>query len=200
MNHLQDAELMALVRSGNHSAFAVLLDRHTSKFFTLAVHSLGRHADAEDVVQSCFIKLWQNPSGWDPAKSKFTTWFYRVVVNACHDWRRKSQRVDQEELSEGHYSYNKVPSEEESALLRTTEIRQQQLLETAIAALPSAQRDAINLVVYSGLPQKEVAEIMDISVKALESLLVRAKRSMQKTVAELVTATQSDKLESETLG
>lgn len=200
MNQLPDAELMALIRSGDHSAFAVLLDRHTTKFFTLAAHSLGRHADAEDVVQSCFIKLWQNPVAWDPAKAKFTTWFYRVVVNACHDWRRKSQTVDHEELKESHYSHTKVASEEEGAVLRADEARQQQFLEIAIAALPSSQRDAINLAVYSGLPQKEVAEIMDISVKALESLLVRAKRSMHTTVAELLTAAQSNNLKSETLG
>jgi RNA polymerase sigma-70 factor (ECF subfamily) len=62
---------------------------------------------------------------------------------------------------------------------------QQRCLEIAIAELPASQRDAINLVVYSELPQKQAAQIMGISLKALESLLVRAKTGMTKSVNKM---------------
>ncbi len=176
---------MPLVVAGNHAAFAELVGRHRERFFALAYRSLQHRADAEDVVQSAFIKLWQKPDVWDSSKSQFTTWFYRLIVNACHDQRRKNKRsLDVDDLF--LEPVTDLTASEQSALENQQHIRQQQHdLELAISRLPASQRDAINLVVYSELPQKQAAEIMGLSLKALESLLVRAKRSMARTVSEL---------------
>jgi len=193
-----DDGLMAEVRKGNHDAFAALVTRHSQHFYALAYRTLGNQDDAQDIVQNAFVKLWQKPQLWQPNKAKFTTWFYRVIVNACHDYRRKygrSVNVDNsmfEELS------RPVDSEQAALEDKQNVSRQQQALEFSIANLPSSQRDAINLVVYSELPQKQAAQVLGVSLKALESLLIRAKRAMAKTVNEFEdnnAAIMSDKIE-----
>lgn len=182
---LSDGELMALVVAGDHAAFATLVGRHGQRFFALAYRSLQQQADAEDVVQTAFIKLWQKPQYWDSSKGLFTTWFYRLIVNACHDLRRKRNHMADvdDQFAEPHIET--VPSEQSSLEQQQHDQRQRHFVELAVRRLPASQRDAINLVVYTELPQKQAAEIMGLSLKALESLLVRAKKSMAKTVSEL---------------
>src|SRR6266508_5272283 len=85
-----DHELLALIQDGNGQAFAMLVERHTERFYRLAYRYLQSKAAAEDVVQDAFLKLWENPAIWQPEhNSKFTTWFYRVVVNLCLDLRKR---------------------------------------------------------------------------------------------------------------
>jgi len=173
---------MALVCSGKHDAFAELVARHTDRFFALAFRTLRNSSDAEDIVQNAFIKLWQNPSNWNSDKSQFTTWFYRVVINACHDHMRKHKAMVNVDDDVIEVLAEPTSCEQTSLEKNQTQVQQQQLLGDAIKQLPSSQRDALNLVVYLALPQKEVAEIMGITVKAVESLLVRAKRSVAKAI------------------
>ena len=191
--NLSDVELVALIVEGDHDAFSEIVAKHTDRFFALAFRTLHNKSDAEDVVQTAFIKFWQKPQSWNSDKSQFTTWFYRVVINACHDHHRKQKRnVD---IDEKIFDNILEPIDSEQTLLEQHQhdCQRKKLLEFAISKLPASQKDALNLVVYSELPQKQAAEIMNISLKALESLLVRAKRSMTKTVKELqVKVTQSE--------
>ncbi len=175
---------MSAVCQGDHAAFAILVRRHTPKFHTLAYHSLQDRDLADEALQSAFIKLWQRPDSWDGKKSMFTTWFYRVVINACHDLRRTFKNT--QSVDESAFDLLLPPSDSEQRVLEESQqrTRQEYYLELAISRLPASQRDALNLVVYSSLPQREVAEILGLSVKAVESLLVRAKRSLRKHIAQ----------------
>ena len=190
---LSDNDLISLICEGNHDAFAEVVKRHTDRFLALAFRTLQNRGDAEDVVQGAFIKLWQKPQSWDSSKSQFTTWFYRVVVNACHDHRRKHKRVLDVDDQIIELAIEPVASEQVTLEAQQHEAWRRQYLEIAISRLPASQKDALNLVVYSELPQKQAAQIMNVSLKALESLLVRAKRSMAKTVNELTNAAKLDK-------
>lgn len=190
---LSDSDLIPLISQGNHDAFAEVVSRHTDRFLALAFRTLHNRGDAEDVVQASFIKLWQKPQSWDGSKSKFTTWFYRVVVNACHDHRRKHKRVLDVDDQILDLVCEPVDSEQVSLEEQQEHAWQKRCLEVAISRLPTSQKDALNLVIYSELPQKQAAEIMGVSLKALESLLVRAKRTMAKTVKELNATVPFDK-------
>lgn len=183
--NLDDPELMSLIVKGNHDAFAEMVTRHTDRFLALAYRTLQNRSDAEDVVQAAFIKVWQKPQAWDGSKSLFTTWFYRVVVNACHDHRRKHKRMVEIDDQVLDVVVGAEESEQEVLEQEQQKLWQKKCVEIAISKLPASQRDALNLVVYSELPQKQAAKVMNISLKALESLLVRAKRAMAKTVNEL---------------
>ena len=79
-----DESLLARVGEGDGPAFAMLVRRHSDRYYRLAYRYTARREEAEDIVQAAFIKLWETPDIWDPRRgAKFTTWFYRVVVNLC---------------------------------------------------------------------------------------------------------------------
>jgi RNA polymerase sigma-70 factor (ECF subfamily) len=167
-----DAILMARVRQGNHTAFACLAERHADRFYLLAYRYLQHRQEAEDIVQQAFIQLWEQPERWNPAKqTRFTTWFYRVIVNACLD-ARKGRRVLTEVTEEPN----------DKALLPDGKLQrheEQQALEREIQALPERQQTALNLCFYEGLSNQEAAEVMGVGLKALQSLLMRAKTTLK---------------------
>ena len=168
-----DNELLALIQDGSSQAFALLVERHTERFYRLAYRYVQSKEAAEDVVQDAFLKLWEDPHRWQADKNaKFTTWFYRVVVNLCLDWQKKKQPV---ELNEDM----PIIDERESADEAMQRKQQQIALECAIAALPERQRTAINLCYDEGLSNQEAADVMAINLKALQSLVMRAKTTLK---------------------
>jgi RNA polymerase sigma-70 factor, ECF subfamily len=169
----EDHELLALIQDGNGQAFAALVERHTARFYRLAYRYLQNKEAAEDMVQDAFVKLWENPALWQPGRnSKFTTWFYRIVVNLCLDLRKKKKPaalVDEISLID-----DREPVDE-----MMIQAQEQQALEKEIAALPERQRTALNLCFDEGLSNQEAAEIMGLNLKALQSLIMRAKTTLK---------------------
>lgn len=173
-----DESLMVRIQRGDHQAFATLVRRHTDRFYGLAYRSCGDQNMAEDIVQEAFMKLWNKPQSWKADKgAKFTTWFYRVVVNQAHDFtRRKKAEYGADDLD----IYADERAAQDVAMQQDEEQAQ---LESAIAELPERQRDALNLCFYEGLSNKEAAVILGVGVKALESLLMRAKKGLKDELA-----------------
>lgn len=169
----EDHELLALIQDGNGQAFAVLVERHTERFYRLAYRYLQNKQAAEDVLQDAFVKLWENPSLWQPQRgSKFTTWFYRIVVNLCLDLRKKKQPValnDENSLMDQRQPVDEM-------MIR---FQERQALEREIAALPERQRSALNLCFDEGLSNQEAAQVMGVNLKALQSLIMRAKTTLK---------------------
>src|SRR5262245_60475649 len=169
-----DRELLALVREGNHQAFAELVQRHTGRFYRLAYRYVQNRETAEDVVQDAFLKLWENPAIWRPERSsKFTTWFYRIVVNLCLDWQKKKRPMPLDEAIP-------VADDTETIDEAMTRLQAQKLLEKEIAALPERQRTALNLCFDEELSNQEAAEALGLNLKALLSLVMREKITFRK--------------------
>ena len=173
-----DHELLERIQDGNGQAFAALVERHTDRFYRLAYRYLQSKEAAEDVVQDAFLKLWENPALWQPQRnSKFTTWFYRVVVNLCLDLRkRKRPAVLEDETS---IIDERPPADE--MMIRAQE---QDALEKEIGSLPERQRSALNLCFDLGLTNQEAAEIMGLRLKALQSLIMRAKTTLKERMKD----------------
>ena len=170
-----DESLMALIRQGSHQAFSILVRRHTDRFYAAAFRMTGRASEAEDLVQDAFLKIWQKPDIWkDDKGAKFTTWFYRILVNQNIDRMRKNQKVVSDEGIMPFIADAGNSPEENTAI-----DEEQRRLEAAIAVLPERQRTALNLCFYEGLSNAEAAGIMGVKVKALESLLIRAKTGLR---------------------
>lgn len=168
-----DHELLALLQQGSGQAFASLVERHAERFYRLTYRFLQDRAAAEDIVQDAFLKLWENPANWQPERgTKFTTWFYRVVVNLCLDQRKKKGAV-------GFDSAPELIDERESADETLMRSETQRILEKEIAALPERQRTALNLCFDEGLSNQEAAEVMGVKLKALQSLIMRAKTTLK---------------------
>jgi len=169
-----DEELLALIQHGSQEAFSVLVHRHTERFYRLAYRYLQSKETAEDVVQDAFVKLWEDPGRWQAERNnKFTTWFYRVVVNLCLDWQKKKKPL---ELGDQELSMADDRDLPDIAMIHAQE---QKILEKEIAALPERQRTALNLCFDEGLSNQEAAEVMGLKLKALQSLVMRAKTTLK---------------------
>ncbi len=168
-----DEELMGRIRNGDRDAFSMLVMRHTRKYYSLAYRMLSSREEAEDIVQESFITLWTNPAGWDGGrKTKFTTWFYRVVANACIDRKRKNTPL---RMEDGFDPPDEGRGAEEALEMK----RNRENIDACVRELPESQQTALALCFYEGVSNREAAEIMGVSVKALESLLMRAKASLR---------------------
>jgi RNA polymerase sigma-70 factor (ECF subfamily) len=171
--HLDDESLIRKIQEGKHEAFREIVDRHSKRFYSTAYRLLFSKNDAEDIVQQAFLKLWERRLFWNPSKgAKFTTWFYRVVVNLCLDHNRKKKPMP---LCENMEPVDRHDGQE--TLL--DQKRRQALLDRFIQELPERQQLALTLCFYEGLSNQEAAEIIGIKLKALQSLIMRAKTTMK---------------------
>jgi RNA polymerase sigma-70 factor (ECF subfamily) len=171
-----DAELLRAIAGGDRSAFDRLSRRHLDRAYGVALRMTGSRADAEDVVQDVFLRLWQRPDAWRPGQAQFSTWLYRVVVNRCLDLKRRPRGTDLDSVEEPQAP----DANAEDSLLDAERGR---ALDSAVNQLPERQRAAIVLTYTAGLRNVEAASAMDISVKAFEALLVRAKRELRDHLA-----------------
>ena len=172
-----DEYLAEQAGKGDKAAFAALVGRHSRKFYAAAFRLVLRQEDAEDVVQDAFIKLWDGRAAWQEGKSaKFTTWFYRIVVNQSLDHIAKRKDGRKRELSDD------MVSGEEAADNVLWAKQQDYAVAGALAELPERQRTAITLFYKEELSQKETADIMGLTPKAVESLIGRAKQTLKERI------------------
>ena len=170
-----DADLIPGLMAGNEAAFGQLMDRHLSIIQALAFHMLGDVFMAEDVAQTVFLKTWQNAPKWTPGKARLLTWMRRVATNQCLDIIKKKRPVLMETLPE---NVNETPE----AFDNLVADERKAAVETALSALPGRQRAALTLSYYQHVSQIDGAKILDISVAAYESLLVRARKSLKNSL------------------
>jgi RNA polymerase sigma-70 factor (ECF subfamily) len=171
-----DAELLQAIAGGDRSAFDRLSRRHLDRAYGVALRMTGSRADAQDVVQDVFLRLWQRPDAWRPGQAQFSTWLYRVVVNRCLDLKRRPRGTDLDSVEEPQ----DPDANAEDSLL---DAERNRALDSAVKQLPERQREAIVLTYTAGLRNAEAASAMEISVKAFEALLVRAKRELRDFLA-----------------
>ena len=173
-----DAALVARAGRGDRAAAQELMARHLPKMMTLARRMLSDRGEAEDAVQDAFLKVWTHAARWEPGKAKFETWLYRVTLNQCYDRLRRRIPAN---LDEAIDIADAAPSPE----ARLGNVAIQAEIERAISDLPERQRAAILLCHYQECGNIEAAEILGISVEALESLLARGRRTLRAQLAHL---------------
>ena len=182
---LDDEHLLALMSKPHgadrkQQAFSFLMQRHLDKVRALAWRTLQSHADTDEVAQEVFLKIWHKPDSFKPGKAKFSTWLYRVTLNACIDRQRKTKTVALEPLESVLPDTQPTP---EQALSNEQQNQQRsKRVSIAMANLPERQRQAITLSHFEGISNIEAAEILETSIEAVESLLGRARRSLKKTL------------------
>jgi len=171
-----DDELVAAVARGDEAACRRLMERHLPRMVALARRMLGNQADAEDVAQEVFLRVWTHAERWQPGRAQFGTWLHRVATNLCLDRLRKRRPENIDDIPEPASS---EPQPDEN--LERRELAER--VEAALQALPERQRLAVVLSHYQGLSNIEAAEILEVSVEAVESLLGRARRQLRDTLA-----------------
>ena len=174
--NLEDAELLARFAKGDRTAAQVLTARLAPLVFAQAFRMLGDRAEAEDVTQDSLLRLWHAAPDWQPGQAKVTTWLYRVTSNLCIDRMRKRKRHSGEEVPD-------MPDERPDMERRLQDRARAQALRAALGDLPDRQKQAMVLRHLEGLSNPDVAQIMQISVEAVESLMSRGKRSLAHALA-----------------
>jgi RNA polymerase sigma-70 factor (ECF subfamily) len=176
-------DLMARIAKGDDSAFEILVNRHQTSILNLVYRFIGDRTQAKDLAQEVFIRVWQAAKTYKP-EAKFTTWLYRITANLCLNELKSARRKKwfsflQSDEDSGNTFEETIADSSPSAedfLLSKERSRQ---ISDALQSLPENQRMALVLKRYDGLSYEEVAQIIGCSVSAVESLLVRAKRTLQ---------------------
>jgi RNA polymerase sigma-70 factor (ECF subfamily) len=141
----------------------------------LAESILGGTIDADDIAQEAFVRVWKGGASFDPTVARFTTWLYRIVVNLAID-RSRRPRGDPIEKAEH------VATDEPGALANLIANEEQNAIAECISQLPDHQRAAIALFHFEGLSGREAAAAMEMTEKAFESLLMRARATLKQRV------------------
>jgi RNA polymerase sigma-70 factor (ECF subfamily) len=186
---ISNEELMARIAKGDEDAFEILVNRHQTFVLNLIYRFIGDRTQAKDLAQEVFIKVWQAAKSYE-SKAKFTTWLYRITANLCLNELKSARRrrwfsfhssdEDSENSIEDSISDGSLNAED---LLLAKE-RSSQILD-ALQSLPDNQRMALILKRYDDLSYQEISQILGCSVSAVESLLVRAKRTLQEKLKKL---------------
>ncbi len=174
---LSDADLLAAYAAGDMSAAQVLSARLLPRVMGQAVRMLGDRSEAEDVAQDAMIRLWQNAARWRTGEAQVSTWLYRVVSNLCIDrLRRRARNVPLESVAD--------PADERPDVVTDMQAKTRLMaLSEALAQMPERQAQAVALRHLEGLSNPEIATIMDISVRSVESLTARGKRALAALLA-----------------
>jgi RNA polymerase sigma-70 factor (ECF subfamily) len=173
-----DELLMARVAAGDQAAFRLLMARHIQRSMRLAQRVTGNAADAEEVAQEAFLRLWTKADTWQEGRGRFTTWFFRIVMNLCLDRKRRQPFLPLDSVEE--------PADQRRGAtegIYEREVSRQ--VGGAIAELPERQRAALVMCYYEEMSNIEAASALSISVSALEALLVRARRTLKIKLAAL---------------
>ena len=173
-----DDALLVLFANGDRQAAQELTVRLGPRVFGVALRVLGDRSEAEDVAQDAMMRLWRFAPEWQPGKAKVSTWLYRVTMNLCLDIKRRQRAKT--------VSLDRVPDLADGAQDAVDQMQDKaraDALQQALMTLPDRQRQAVVLRHIEGISNPEIAEIMDISTEAVESLTARGKRALSTALA-----------------
>ena len=176
----EDVRLMRLIAGGDTTAFEQLIERHQTLVAGTVARMLGSNSDVEDIAQQVFIRVWKS-AGRYVARAKFTTWLLKITRNLVFNEMRRAKRhphlpvqIDPEA--------EEMPLKDEAMATPDANLLQAELqaeIEKAIMLLPNTQRMALVLRRYEELSYEEIADVLDLSVPAVKSLLFRARTELR---------------------
>lgn len=186
---MDDNELIErVIRTNDNSAFAELVNRYQRLVYVTCSAIVPVSADVADLVQEVFVELYQSLELFR-GESKLSTWLYRIAVNKSLNFLRKSKRqmlfnnwhFTNAEESTAQFQIDEADCQADYSI---TNNENRKILRRAIARLPQNQRMAFMLNKYQELSYIQVAQVMDISVSSVESLLFRARVNLRKLIAD----------------
>jgi len=185
----RDLSLMRRIALGDTAALEELVEIHQHAVTGTVVKMLGNVADAEDVAQQVFVRIWRSAARYQPS-AKFTTWLFTITRNLVFNEVRRRQRkpaISLEEREEQHFAITSIDGEmkpDQSALHAELEAA----VEAAIQRLPEKQRLAVVLRRYQELPYEEIGEILGLSIPAVKSVLFRARAQLKEDLQKYLDA------------
>jgi RNA polymerase sigma-70 factor (ECF subfamily) len=181
-----DEELVALAQNGDHHAFEELVQRHQQKAYRIAFDFARDREEAKDLSQEAFLRAYTHLSNFD-GRSRFYTWFYRILVNVCLDYRRRHKRTSAEEFNETVENQVEPSHPASNAISPDQQVMAEQFshkVGEALEALPPKQRTAFILKNHQGLSIKEIAQVMQTAEGTVKVHLHRAVAALRQRLAE----------------
>ncbi len=179
-----DGQLVRTLANGDSGALETLWDRHSRPTYSLAIRMLRDAGWAEEVVQDVFVRLWSKPEMYDPSRGSLRTWLLTVTHHAATDGLR-GKRGTARTRDAGPDPLDKVVSIGEGPEEEAWRNVRAEHVQAALSELPSAQREAIELVYFQGLTQMETAEHMDQPLGTVKSRLRLGLRKLRDSLAEI---------------
>jgi RNA polymerase sigma-70 factor (ECF subfamily) len=185
----EDQELVELVQKGDRAAFRILVQRYERKVYGIAYGMVRNEDDAMDVAQEAFLKVHRYIDRFQGA-SNFYTWLYRIVVNLCIDFIRKSRKVKQVDYDDS-LSHEAGREISEGKIIGTTfrdplsNLTSQELgdeIKKALDALSDKHKEVILLREIEGFSYQEIADLLEISVGTVMSRLHHARQNLQRSL------------------
>lgn len=172
-----DDALMRRVAERDEEAFRLLAERNGAQPYRVAWRMLGDGTEAQDVAQEALLRLWSNADKWRGGGPGVAAWLTRVATNLCldrlRDRKRLSDRVAPERADDAPLADALIAGDQERAAVIS-----------ALDALSERQRAAVVLTYYEDLPNAEAAQMLEMNIKAFESLLLRARRALRALLLE----------------
>jgi len=171
-----DATLLARAARGEVAAARLLTARRAPRLLALATRMLNDPAEAEDVTQEAFLRLWRAAEDLAQGPAPIGAWLHRVAANLCLDRLRRRRGVALDDVA--------APADPgPGALERLAAADRAAALRAALAALPDRQRAAVCLRHFDDRSNPEIAQALGVSVEAVESLLARGRRALAAALA-----------------
>lgn len=185
---MHDKELIEQIKDNNQEAFAEFINKNKEQVFRVAMGFVHDKSLADDIVQEVFIKFWEKREEFE-LKAKLSTYLYRVTTNMCLNSIRKSKFStvfssikSKSDETENSQTYEASLNDENQQTIDDN-FKQEHIkiaLKRATNSLAKNQKTAFILSKYQDFSYKEIAEIMELSISSVESLLHRAKKNLQK--------------------
>jgi RNA polymerase sigma-70 factor (ECF subfamily) len=179
----RDVSLMLKVKEGDMQAFELLVELHQGAVIGTVAKMLGGAAEAEDIAQQVFIRVWKSAGRYEP-QAKFTTWLFTITRNLVFNETRRRKRKptvsveEREEVSHRQVEDGHSSSPAEDVLHAELE----KAVDDAIQSLPEKQRLAVVLRRYEEMPYEEIGSVLGMSIPAVKSLLFRARTQLKETL------------------
>jgi RNA polymerase sigma-70 factor (ECF subfamily) len=179
---MNESEIIRSVLKGNRNDFIFIVEKYQQMVFRVAMGFVHEKEDAEDLTQEIFLNAWQS-LGKFRGDSQFSTWLHRIAINACLNHARKSKITIVTRMASLFGQVNSaepgIPEFSENPEEIIIKKEHSEWLQRALDSLPENQHTAIVLSKYEDLPQKEIAEIMNLTEGAVEALIQRAKKNLR---------------------
>jgi RNA polymerase sigma-70 factor, ECF subfamily len=183
---VEEKALVSMLQSGDEAAFALLYDNYSALLYGIILRIIEDSREAENLLQDCFVKVWQNIFSYDPMKGRLATWLINIARNSAIDFKRSkyySQTLKNQSLANlvGHDVHQTVTQP------NTEAIGLRQLVEK----LPNGCRDVIEWMYYDGLTQQEISDNYGIPLGTVKSRTRLAIKQLR-TIFESNTATSKN--------
>jgi len=174
-----DRELVQACRRGERDAFRTLFETYKDKVYGIAFRFTGDENLAMDIAQDTFLKLFSSLTEFR-GDAAFSTWVYRMVVNACLDHRRRAWRMIP--IADELVAVLRAPADSLKALLHS---EMQERVRRAVETLSADMRMVVVLRYTEGLTYEEIAEIMGCSEGTVASRLNRAHKALERKLTNV---------------